>query len=346
MKKRIALLLALLLGVLVFVCGYFLFRNDGGSDPKPYAATTLPAGPVSKCINLGNALDAPNEGDWTYRIEDNHLTAIADAGFESVRVPVRWSAHAGSEPPYTIDPQFMDRVSHVVDEAIAHDLKVILNVHHYIEIMDDPNAHTERLEEMWDQIARRFAGRGDKIVFELLNEAMDNLTNAKLEKINAALVVKLRNIVGPEPWIIVGGDKWGSIEGIKNARVPSDPRIILTFHDYSPFEFTHQGATFTAQEFPVGQTWGSDDELADMAKLFEQAVKIGIERQVPIFLGEFGVINTVPEEERVNWMRAYRQAADEAGIGWCLWDFGAAFSIYDTQTQKWNEPILDALLGH
>src|SRR5690606_16602063 len=29
--------------------------------------------PVQRCINLANALNAPNEGDWGYRIEAEHL---------------------------------------------------------------------------------------------------------------------------------------------------------------------------------------------------------------------------------------------------------------------------------
>ncbi|MFC7290156.1 glycoside hydrolase family 5 protein [Hirschia litorea] len=344
MNMKLALMSALSLGALIVGGGYYVLKGYSEPDTNSYIQTSIPEGPVDRCINLGNALDAPNEGDWTYRIEDEHLKAIADAGFQSVRVPVRWSAHADDAPPYEIDPKFMDRVVHVVDEAIAHDLKVVLNVHHYLEIMEDPNAHVERLEGMWGQIARRFAGRGDKIVFELLNEATENLTNTKLEKINAALVVKVRNIVGAEPWIMVGGDNWGNFDGIKNARIPDDPRLILTFHDYSPFEFTHQGATFTEQEFPTGKVWGSEKERDDALQLFEDARELGIKRQVPIFLGEFGVINTVPQDERVKWTEAYRKAAEENGIGWCLWDFGAAFSIYDTQTERWEKPLLDALL--
>ncbi len=43
-------------------------------------------------INLGNALEAPREGEWGYRIEREHLRLIRAAGFDSVRIPIRWSA--------------------------------------------------------------------------------------------------------------------------------------------------------------------------------------------------------------------------------------------------------------
>lgn len=53
---------------------------------------------ASRCVNLGNALEAPNEGDWGYRIEPAHIRAIAAAGFDGIRLPVRWDAHAGAAP--------------------------------------------------------------------------------------------------------------------------------------------------------------------------------------------------------------------------------------------------------
>ncbi|HKD37098.1 MAG TPA: hypothetical protein VKB78_09865, partial [Pirellulales bacterium] len=54
-------------------------------------------------INLGNALEAPHEGDWGVTLKESYFEAIASAGFDSVRIPVRWSAHAAESQPYTID---------------------------------------------------------------------------------------------------------------------------------------------------------------------------------------------------------------------------------------------------
>ena len=44
-----------------------------------------------------------------------YFQAAKDAGFNSVRIPVRWSAHALAEPPYTIDPNFLKRVDWAVN---------------------------------------------------------------------------------------------------------------------------------------------------------------------------------------------------------------------------------------
>ena len=64
---------------------------------------------LGRGINMGNALDAPNEGEWGFTLEEKYFQAAKDAGFNSVRIPVRWSAHALAEPPYTIDPNFYEK---------------------------------------------------------------------------------------------------------------------------------------------------------------------------------------------------------------------------------------------
>ncbi len=313
--------------------------NYSNSEYQP----TLPESPISRCINLGNALDAPNEGDWTYIIKDEHVQKIAKAGFETVRLPIRWSAHTQKEAPYVIDPAFFARVEHVVNVALLNGLKVIIDVHHYEEIMQTPAAHVDRLDAMWRQISRRFRGHGENIIFEVLNEPMAELTSKELIPLNARMVATIRNNAGSDPWIMLGGDNWGNFSGLKKMRFPYDPRIIVTFHDYGPFEFTHQGASFTGKDYPTGRAWGTDRERKDVISLFSEARQFGSELRKPIFLGEFGVYKRVPESERAKWIKYYRQSAEDAGIGWCLWDFGAAFAIYDEETKSWSPPILEAL---
>ena len=56
---------------------------------------------IGKGINLGNAFEAPTEGEWGVRLEKAYFDIIAKAGFNSVRIPIRWSAHAKSTPALT-----------------------------------------------------------------------------------------------------------------------------------------------------------------------------------------------------------------------------------------------------
>jgi endoglucanase len=128
-----ATLLRTLLGVLVVGVGSAIH----GAEPDAYALCRS----LGRGINLGNGLEAPSEGAWGYRIEDDHIPLIKKAGFDSIRIPIRWSVRADQERPYTIDPTFFGRVDSIVDQALKYDLKVVINTHHYDEVYRDPDDH-------------------------------------------------------------------------------------------------------------------------------------------------------------------------------------------------------------
>src|SRR6218665_1336144 len=104
----------------------FLLGAAAVAACSPEAQSQAPVAPfpMRRGVNLGNALEAPNEGDWGYRIELPHLDAIRDAGFDGIRLPVRWDAHAGSAPPYAISGNFWRRIDEIVEHALGLDLKV------------------------------------------------------------------------------------------------------------------------------------------------------------------------------------------------------------------------------
>ena len=77
--------------------------------------------PVGRCVNMGNSLETPTEGAWGgKKIDAADFTRIAKAGFNTIRLPVRWSTRAGTDAPHTIDPIFMKRVKQVVADARAY----------------------------------------------------------------------------------------------------------------------------------------------------------------------------------------------------------------------------------
>lgn len=130
---------------------------------------------LGKGMNLGNALEAPEEGDWGMVIEEEFIQLIKDAGFESVRIPIRWNAHSAINEPYKIHDSFFERVDEVIGWAIDRDLAVMINIHHYNILMETPQAHRNRLSEIWKQIASRYKDYPEEVVFEVLNEPHGNL---------------------------------------------------------------------------------------------------------------------------------------------------------------------------
>ncbi|HEX6987104.1 MAG TPA: glycoside hydrolase family 5 protein [Planctomycetaceae bacterium] len=300
---------------------------------------------LGRGINFGNALEAPNEGEWGFRIEEGYFDEVKKAGFDTVRLPVKWSAHAEEKPPYRIDAGFAERVDWAVGHALERGLNVVLNVHHYDEFYADPDGHEERFLALWKQIASRYADRTEGLVFELLNEPRDPMTAERWNEIfpKALAVVRETN---PHRAVIVGPANWNNIDALSKLRLPEDDRLMVTVHYYSPFEFTHQGASWAeGSDKWLGRTWGSDEDKAAVRRDLEKAAAWGKEHGKPIFLGEFGAYSRADMDSRVRWTEFVRSEAERLGMSWAYWEFGSGFGAYDPQTDKWREPLKEALLG-
>lgn len=301
---------------------------------------------LGRGVNLGNALEAPKEGEWGLTLQKEYFGAIRKAGFQSVRVPIRWSAHASTTAPYTIDPVYFERIDWVLDQAAASRLPAVINVHHYEEIQVAPEQHRERLTALWRQIARRYAGRTEQVVFELLNEPNGALTD---EKWNAMIPELLRTIreTNPRRAVIVGPGNWNNAERLSRLQLPADDRMLIaTFHYYSPFQFTHQGAGWVkGSDAWKGTTWtATPAQIEAVRKDIERAAEWGKREKRPLFLGEFGAYSAADMDSRARWTRAIAREAEKHGIAWAYWEFGSGFGVYDPAQRAWCEPLRNALL--
>jgi len=300
--------------------------------------------PAQKCINLANALNAPNEGDWGYKIEETHIKAVAKAGFDSIRIPIAWSEHTAKQTPYTIDPDFLARVDEVITQALNAGLMIIIDVHNFEELNQNPTREVPRLRAIWQQIAWHYAKATDAVIFELLNEPMGKMSGRRWENLIRELITDIRK-TNSDRWIIVGGDHWNSIDGMKKLNVPFDPRLVLTYHDYDPYNFTHQGASWIKNPPPTGTIWGSEKQHQNLRQTIATAAQVRERTRMPVWLGEFGVHKSAPARARQQWIRAMRSVAEAESIGWCVFDFGAEFAFWSMDTDTWNQPLLDALLA-
>ena len=315
----------------------------GTSSAAPRDVPAVPETPIERCINLGGALEAPNEGDWGYTVRTDDLQRIKAAGFDSVRLPVRWSAHAMESAPYTIDPDLIARVQEIVAAADAAGLKIIVDLHHYDELMEDPDAHYERLFSMWRQIAEAFEGAPDGLILELINEPRDEMSVARTDVVNERLLSIVRE-KHPDRWVVVGSAGWGGLHALLESDPPEDDRIILTFHSYEPYDFTHQGAFFADPPPPTGRRWGSAEDYRNLNLAAERAARFAAQEGHPMFLGEFGVYENVPLDQRAQWTRAMRVSAEAHGFGWCYWDYATTFKAYNLERETWIRTLLAALI--
>ena len=299
-------------------------------------------------VNLGNALEAAHrEGEWGVTLQPEFFPLIRKAGFDHVRVPVRWSAHAAKDAPYAIDETFFRRVDWVLDNAASNGLRVVLNMHHYDELDADPASQRERYLALWDQIARRYAKRPATVLFEPLNEPHNKFTPDVWNDVQSNVVATIRRS-NPARTIVVTPVQWSSIDKLKDLRLPDDPHLVVTVHYYQPFHFTHQGANWAGPDSVnwLGAKWtGSSQEVAAVRADFDKAAAWSKENGRPVYLGEFGAYEKADMESRARWTRFVRQTARERGLSTAYWEFCAGFGIYDRDTKSWREPLLQALTG-
>lgn len=230
---------------------------EGGGPPP------LETDPFGRGVNFGNALEAPEEGWWGLTLQESYVEAVAQAGFHTVRLPVKWSGHAAETAPYAIDPAFLTRVDEVVGWVLDRDLNVIVDFHHYDEMSSEPATHLPRWLGIWAQIAEHYQDAPDALAFELLNEPNQAL-GAELWNQMVAQALAIVRESNPRRWVVVGPVDWNAIGALPDLSLPEDDRLVLTVHYYDPFEFTHQGAEWVGLPPPLGRPWNGD-QLAPRA---------------------------------------------------------------------------------
>ena len=297
-------------------------------------------------INIGNALEAPNEGDWGVYIKDDYFRIIREAGFDTVRIPIRWSNHAEYHPPYKIEDSFFRRVDWVVNRSLEQGLITIINIHHYNEIIQNPSEQKDRFISLWKQISEHYKDYPKTLCFELLNEPNEALTSSIWNEFIKEVVEVIRR-TNPTRKLIVGPTDWNSVYKLGELVIPEDDRnIVVTFHLYTPFEFTHQGAEWVEPSPPVGRRWtGTEPEKRQIIDELDIATRWAAEHNnVSLLLGEFGAYSKADMASRVRWTYFVAREAERRNIAWCYWEFCSGFGAYDPEENDWREELLNALI--
>ncbi len=313
-------------------------RAATGDDAALATAARLGRG-----ICIGNALDAPAEGVWGVTLEESFFTAIRDAGFDSVVIPVRWSAHADKKAPYLLDPVFLARVDWAVEQGRKNHLAVLLKIHQY-EFSARPMRDVPRYLAIWEQLAEHYRGQPDEVLFEISNDPGYAFTGPQWNQITADVLRIIRR-ANPSRTVAVCpifGDPVGNLAKLE---LPADERnLLVRLYYFAPIEFTEQGASWIAgADHWVGRTWqGTEAEQRAVAADFDAAAQWASAHGRILYLGEFGAVTTADIDSRARWTRCVVGEAAKRGIPWAYWEFCSNFGAYDQAKRAWSQPLLDA----
>ncbi|MBA4056267.1 MAG: hypothetical protein C0490_16245, partial [Marivirga sp.] len=332
--------------------------------------------PFQQGINLTNWFQSSSASQIQFnRFSKKDFQNIKSLGCDVIRLPINLHAMTNGAPEYVLDPLFFSFLDQAVDWAEELDMHLILDNHTF-----DPSAPTgpdigSVLVKVWSQMAAHYKDRSEHIYYEVLNEPHD--ISAELWGSIQQTVIDAIRAHDTNHFIVVGGVNYNSYNNLNSLPVYSDSRLIYTFHFYDPFVFTHQGASWTSPSletltgvpFPyrsnampsvpnalkgtwvesLMNTYASDGTVAKIKQQLDIAVSFSIQRQVPVFCGEFGVhIPNSNNEDRVAWYAAVRNYLNEKNIPWTIWDYRGGFGLFKKDSNELfdydlNIPLLEAL---
>lgn len=308
------------------------------------------------------------------------LTLIAALGFDHIRLSVDATPLAAWQRSPDHRSPFLEELDRVMRTALGNRLSVVIDIHpesDYKAGLQQGSMGVQRFTALWRDVAAHYAGLDpEHVFFEMMNEPEQN-DPYRWNGIQAVVADAIRG-VAPRHTIIATGAHYSGLRDLLQMRPLSTQNVIYTFHDYEPFAFTHQGATWTSPEVqplrsvPYPSSPDTVDPLLQQepdlsSEFFLSEYGLGrwdltrVKRSlafanqwskrygVPVYCGEFGVLRDyAPAAMRVQWIRDMRLTLEDFGIGWAMWDYQANFGIVRKENGRTipDGAIVDALGLH
>ena len=326
---------------------------------------------LGKGINLGNSWDGDGrnclDDCWSNPIADGDFKIIKDAGFNSIRLPVRWQRDSDRNT-HTVNPDILAGVKEDVSLAIEQGLAVVLDFHHYVELNTLAGgahrgrgdsvalfqAEKEHFVALWKQIATEFNTFSDTmIVFDILNEP----TIPNEDMVNDVLLSAYQAIraVAKNKTIMFESNKASKFEQLPILKLPPDGNIIYSGHYYEPYTFSHQGHNSACQGDAAYSNTASDDFKSFARMGMQLYPDINGKDFIPMNMGEFGVSgrtnwqcrdNAPSDSKKAQWAKETIAAAQKYNMSFHYWGFTSVggFEAYDRIGNGWHIGFPDALL--
>ena len=330
---------------------------------------------LSQCVSY-------DEEHFDGFITEKDIETIASFGLDHVRVPVDYDVFMKETSEMdVVNEKGMSHIDDCIGWCQKAGLNMILDLHKAQGYMFDAVAvenadlffEDEMLQEAfyetWEMFAEKYGKYKDMLAFELLNEVVNPNYQSKWNEIASNAIKRVRRIA-PDIHIIVGGVNYNNVFAVSGISVPTDNKIVYNFHCYEPLCFTHQKAYWVdgmpddfemsypepldvyrsrSEEFSkdhMGAVYNkcleADGPFFD--KMFKSAVDFAAEKNVPLYCGEYGVIDRAPLPDTVRWMKDIHDSFEKFGIGRALWNYkNKDFGLMDDHYSSIREELIKSL---
>lgn len=278
------------------------------------------------------------ETSWVpHKTTKADIDAVAAAGFNAVRIPVRWEPHVRDHQTMEIDPAWINRVKEVVDWCLDNDMYVLINTHHEKWLESNPyysqqSKVNDMLSKLWTNIATAFADYDGRLAFAGTNEVhkpdewgspgrqeyLDVLNSFHRTFVQAVRATggknRYRNLVvqtyvcSPEAGVTVPAD----VDGVSD-------RLSVEFHYYQPWDYCGLGAYYY---------WSN---VSEIERIMNFAQNAWWSKGYGVIVGEYGVVrhfdsSATPEvqdqqlKNNAYYNRVICSAMRDRGFAGFVWD--------------------------
>ena len=277
------------------------------------------------------------------------IQAVKKAGFNAIRIPIRWQCHITNAQAMSIDKVWIARIKEVVGWCLENGLKVIINVHHEKWLEGRPTyqykeENCQKLALLWMNIASEFANYDSRLAFAGTNEVhiRDNWGKPTAENLevqnayNQIFVDMVRATGGNNakrhlilqtyvcnPWF---GIENGDFIIPKDAEGNGNNYMSVEFHYYQPWSYAGDCTyDYWGDAYKDAGKIPAENEKT-MTDFFDKAVNTWSNKGLGIVIGEWGVTNrntSNPGEVQSNmtyYCNFLTKEAHDRGFSTFVWD--------------------------
>lgn len=314
--------------------------------------------------NLGNALESSGgETNWgNPKTTQAMIKAVADAGFNAIRIPVRWTEQLSDAQNMVVKDTWLARVKEIVDWALAENMYVIINTHHEAWLDRNPfyskqQENNQKLHALWTCIATYFRDYGEKLIFAGTNETTVDWSAPNTEQqtvqnsYNQTFVDAVRDTGGKNYYrnLVVQTFACSPYFGLNGLTIPTDKveeRLSVEFHYYDPYEYCGNCTYYYWGEAykDKGRILTSSTE-STITTLFDRITNTWTKKGLGVVMGEYGVSNhytsddmQTQQENMQYYLKCVTGEARKHGFAAFVWDNNAFnngpenFGIF----KRWN----------
>ena len=292
------------------------------------------------------------------------IKAVKAAGFNAIRIPVRWQHHITDPATMSIDKAWMARIKEVVGWCLQNDLKVIINTHHDKWLEARPtyqykDENNQKLALLWKNLANEFAKYDYRVAFAGTNEVhvKDNWGKPEAENLavqnsyNQTFIDAVRATGGKNAkrHLIVQTYVCNPDFGLDGGLIiPTDAGgngnkyMSVEFHYYTPWDYAGEcKVNYWGEPYKQNGEASSSDEKT-MTEFLDRVVSTWSDKGLGVVMGEWGVSDRqkvgetdVIHENMTYYCRILIRETKKRSIATFLWDnnvFGSGmekFGVFD-----------------